>query len=40
MDVTPLPIVTFTKPLQQENARGPICVTPFGIVTSVKPVQL
>ena len=40
MLVTLAGIVTLFKPLQYPKARSPILVTPSGIVTLVKLVQL
>ena len=39
MSVTLSGIVTLVKPVQPENAKFPMVITPLGIVTLVKPVQ-
>ena len=38
--VTPLPIVTLLRPVQEKNALVPIVVTVLGMVTLVRLVQL
>ena len=39
MLVTLAGIVTLVRPMQPENAKGPMLVTLPGIVTLVRPVQ-